>query len=97
MARAVPSIRDSSTLSRGEQIMFAALLYPTAERAGRSKWLLSGGVNRPPQRPPSVNQCEARNAHVSTVVRVAGMSPTRRSAANEGQRVCSDAGASGLI
>ncbi len=70
--------------------------HPVTESAGRSKWLLSGGEKKPPHRPPRRLHPSARNAQISKVVREAGRSPTLRSAASEGQRVCSESGASGL-
>jgi len=63
-----------------------------------SKWFGSErGRNSPPHFPPSDFQRVPRKAHTSTGVVLAGVSPTRRSTAREGHRVCSDAGASGLI
>jgi len=66
-------------------------------RATRSKWFGSGGVNVPPQRPPSVDQMRPSWAQRANGVTEAGWSPTRKSAAREGQRVWSEFGAAGLI
>ena len=66
-------------------------------RAIRSKWLTSGIENVPPQRPPSDDQILPSRAQVSKEVVLADWSPTRKSAAREGQRVWREFGAVGLI
>lgn len=52
-----------------------------------SKWLGSGVGKSPPQRPPSAFQSVPNSGQKSGVV-LAGKSPTRRSAANEGHLTC---------
>ena len=69
---------------------------PVAISGSMSKWFGSGGLNRPPQRPPRASHREPRKPQTVRSVRLAGVFPTRRSAAREGSRRCLDdwAGAS---
>jgi hypothetical protein len=60
-----------------------------------SKWLTSGRLKSPPQRPPSPFQIWPRKGQKSGVVD-AGRSPTRRSTAKAGHRVWRESGALGL-